>query len=52
MEVRYFRDPETELPHIFDHGVTEAEAERILAHPSEDGPSPLVARIATGGRAD
>ena len=36
MEVRYYRDPETGLPHIFDHGVTEAEAEWILAHPAED----------------
>ena len=36
MEIRYYRDPETGLPHIFDHGVTEAEAEWILAHPGED----------------
>jgi len=36
MEIRYFRDPDSGLPHIFDHGVTEAEAEWILAHPAED----------------
>ena len=36
MEIRYFRDAETGLPHIFDHGVTEAEAEWILEHPGED----------------
>ena len=36
MEVRYFRDPETALPHIYDHGVTEAEAEWVLGHPGED----------------
>jgi hypothetical protein len=36
MEIRYFRDPETGLPHIHDHGVTEAEVEWILAHPGED----------------
>ena len=36
MEVRYYRDPETGLPHIHDHGVTEDEAEWILAHPGED----------------
>jgi len=36
MEVRYYRDPETGLPHIYDHGVTEAEAEWVLAHPGED----------------
>ena len=39
MEVRFFRDPETGLPHIFDHGVTEEEVLWILAHPGEDGPS-------------
>ena len=36
MEIRYHRDPETGLPHIYDHGVTEAEAEWVLAHPDED----------------
>lgn len=36
MEVRYYRDPETGLPHIYGHGVTEAEVEWILAHPGED----------------
>ena len=36
MEVRYYRDPETGLPHIYDHGVTECEAEWVLGHPGED----------------
>ena len=36
MEIRYYRDPETGLPHIYEHGVKEAEAEWILAHPGED----------------
>src|SRR5260370_7321526 len=36
MDIRYYRDPETGLPHIHDHGVTEVEAEWILAHPGED----------------
>jgi hypothetical protein len=36
MEVRYYRDRETGLPHIYDHGVTEAEAEWVLGHPGED----------------
>lgn len=35
MEIRYYRDPETGLPHIEDHGVAEAEAEWILAHPGK-----------------
>jgi hypothetical protein len=36
MEVRYYCDPDTGLPHIYGHGVTDAEAEWILAHPAED----------------
>jgi hypothetical protein len=36
MDIRYFRDPETGLPHIYSHGVNEAEAEWILAHPGEE----------------
>ena len=48
MEVRYYRDPETGLPHIYDHGVTDAEVERILAHPGEDGPASGDSRQALG----
>ncbi len=36
MDVRYYRDPETGLPHVYDHGITESEVEWILAHPGED----------------
>jgi hypothetical protein len=36
MEVRYYCDPDTGLPHIYEHGVTEAEAEWVLAHAGED----------------
>ena len=31
MEVRYYRDPETGLPPIYDHGVTEASVGRVSA---------------------
>jgi hypothetical protein len=48
MEVRYYYDPETGLPHIDQHGVTEAEAEWILAHPAEDEPSSGGSRQALG----
>ena len=48
MEVRYYRNPETGLPHIFDHGVTEAEVEWILTRPVEDGPSSRGSRQAVG----
>jgi hypothetical protein len=36
MEIRYFRDAESGLPHIYDHAVTEAEVEWIMARPGED----------------
>jgi hypothetical protein len=36
MEIRFYLNPATGLPHVCDHGVTEAEAEWVLAHPAED----------------
>jgi hypothetical protein len=48
MDVRYYRNPITDLPHIYDHGVTQAEVEWILGRPGEDGPSSNGARQATG----
>ena len=48
VEVRYYLDPETGQPHIYDHGVTEAEVEWILARPGEDGPSSGESRQSTG----
>ena len=36
MEVRYYLDPETCQPHIYGHGVTEAEVEQVLRGPGED----------------
>ena len=48
MVIRYYRDPVSGLPHIYDHGVTEAEVERILARPAEDGPSTDSSRQALG----
>jgi hypothetical protein len=29
MELRFWIDPETDLPHIFDHGVTEEEVSQF-----------------------
>ncbi len=37
MDVRYYHNPVTGLPHIYDHGVTESEVEWILVRPGEDG---------------
>ena len=36
MELRFFIDPETELPHIYEHGVTEAEVREVLLGRGED----------------
>jgi len=31
MELRFYDDPETGLPHIFGHGVTEEEVRQVLS---------------------
>jgi hypothetical protein len=36
MDVRYHIDPDTDLPHLYGHGVNEDEAESVLRHPGED----------------
>jgi len=33
LNIRYYIDPETGLPHIYNHNVTEAEVEEVLARP-------------------
>ncbi len=33
MELKFFIDAETKRPHIYNHGVTEAEVREVLAHP-------------------
>jgi hypothetical protein len=48
MEVRYHLDPDTEQPHIYGHGVTEAEVEYVLRHPGEDRPGSDGSRHALG----
>lgn len=48
MDIRYYLDPDTGLPHIYGHGVTEADVERVLRRPGEDGPSRGDSRQAVG----
>jgi hypothetical protein len=36
MELRFWIDPETDLPHIYDHGVTEDEVQQVLRRPGEE----------------
>jgi hypothetical protein len=33
MELRFWNDPETGLPHIYEHGVTEEEVRQVMARP-------------------
>ena len=54
MRVRYNIDPETGLPHMYQHGVSEPEVEEVLAHPIErrrgDGDSQILAGKTWRGR--
>ena len=48
MELRFYEDPDTGEPHIYNHGVTEEEVRQVLAHPGEDRPGSDGSRIALG----
>lgn len=48
MQVRYYIDPGTDRPHIWNHRVDEAEVEQVLLHPGEDRPGAKGARVALG----
>jgi len=48
VNVRYYIDPETSAPHIYNHDVSEPEVEEILAAPGEDRPGSERARITLG----
>jgi hypothetical protein len=48
MKVRFFIDPETNLPHIYSHNVTENEVEDVLSQPGEDRPGREGSRVAIG----
>lgn len=36
MEIRFHKDPETGLPHIYEHGVTENEVREVLFGAGDD----------------
>jgi hypothetical protein len=48
MELRFWIDPETDLPHIFDHGVTEDEVRQVLSRTGEELPGSDRSRIRLG----
>jgi hypothetical protein len=48
MRIRYYIDSEAGVPHMYQHGVTEDEAEYVLRNPGEDRPGAEGSRIALG----
>jgi hypothetical protein len=48
MNIRFYIDPETALPHIYAHGVNEGEVEDVLRRPGEDRPGDEGSRVAVG----
>ena len=48
MEVRYYIDPKTDQPHIYNHDVVESEVEDVLPRPGEDRAGSDGSRVATG----
>jgi hypothetical protein len=48
MNVEFYTDPETELPHIYRHDVAEYEVEDVLGDRGEDNPTRNNSRLAIG----
>ena len=48
MRIRYYIDPATGLPHIYEHDVSEPEVEAILERPLQDIHGREDSRIAIG----
>jgi hypothetical protein len=48
VDARYYIDPGTGGPHIYNHAVSEQEVDDVLGRPIEDRPGREGSRIATG----
>ena len=48
MRIRFYHDPDSDLPHIYNHDVTEFEVEEVLQTAYEDRPGREGSRIAFG----
>jgi hypothetical protein len=48
MEIRYYNDPETGLPHIYGHGVTEEEVAEVMRGQGEELPGNRDSRMKLG----
>jgi hypothetical protein len=46
--IRFYVDPETDLPHIVNHDVSEREVEEVLNRPGEDRQGREGSRVAIG----
>jgi hypothetical protein len=52
MNLRFYVDPLTDEPHIYDHDVDEDEVRQVLISPGEDRPGREGSRIAIGQTQD
>lgn len=48
MKVRYYIDPQTGVPHVYGHDVSETEVEEVLERPIEDFPGREGSRVTIG----
>jgi len=48
VQLRYYIDPRTGEPHIYNHNVAESEVEEVLAKPIEDRAGTESSRVAVG----
>jgi len=48
MKIRFYVDPETKQPHIYNHDVNESEVKSVLKKPGEDRPGREGSRVAIG----
>jgi hypothetical protein len=48
MNIRFYIDPDTGEPHIYNHNVSESEVEEVLQSPGEDRPGRGDSRLAIG----
>ena len=48
MRLRFYIDPDTKQPHIYNHNVTEDEVRDVLASPGEDRLGKEGSRVAIG----
>ena len=48
VELRFYLDPQTGEPHIYEHGVSEEEVEQVLRNPGDEFSGRRESRIALG----